>query len=158
MVCTWIVWYDQNEYALEERDSEFRPVLGMHNFEWAQRYLVDSGVSCNRVAGLVCWQPPQVGMWKTNSDAGIREDSRQWSVGMVICNQDGRFVVAGVAGFFSDIAVVEAEVQAVLFGLPIAANLGLSLVEVKTDCQVLFNLLKSDLFLFVLCWPIMWRY
>lgn len=46
--------------------------------------------------------------------------------------------------FFGGISVVEAEAQVVIFGLQLAADLGISLIEVETDCQALVTLLKSN--------------
>lgn len=60
---------------------------------------------------------------------------RQWSVGAVLHDWDGNFVAVGPVGFFSDILVAEAETQTMFYGMRIAADLGLSSVEVEKDCQ-----------------------
>lgn len=92
-----------------------------------------TGDGSNSATVQAQWKLPQEGLWKLNADTTVQEDSREWSVGVVIRDRHGGFRAAGVVSYHNDISVGEAEDQAV-FGLQLAANLEIYSIEVETDC------------------------
>lgn len=79
---------------------------------------------------------------KINSDVAMLVESRQWAIGVVVGDKDGGFFAARAAGFHGDSQVVQVEAHAMLFGLRLAAEVGISSIEVESDCKSLINLLK----------------
>lgn len=62
----------------------------------------------------------------------------------MIQNRNGEFYAVGAAGFHGDVQVIEAEAQAVLCGLWLVVDVGISSVEVESNCLGLINMLELD--------------
>lgn len=58
-------------------------------------------------------------------------------MGAIIQDKRGGFFATGAASYHNDILVVEAKAQAVLFGQQMAADFGISSIEVESDSQTL---------------------
>lgn len=84
---------------MEETEVDSLASVGIHSFEWAQRFLDDFRVASVEIpeAGqrtrLVRWRLPRAGSCKLNIDAAVMEDSRKWTVGAVIRDHQGIFFV-----------------------------------------------------------------
>lgn len=50
-------------------------------------------------------------------DMAVREESREWSVGVISRDRQGGFFTAGAVSFHNDISVIEVKAYAILFGL-----------------------------------------
>ncbi|XP_074314409.1 uncharacterized protein LOC141649624 [Silene latifolia] len=154
LVTCWVLWERRNKLVFEGERWDvggiMRRIWGVvWEMESVQGESVLSGVEGSR---LGCWKPPELGVSKINTDAGVMEGVGV-GLGAVCRDSAGRVEWAVVVhrGIGGDVAMAEAE--AILLGLQEARRMQSRKVIVESDCLIVVeDLLKqrngrSELFL-----------
>lgn len=89
----------------------------------------------------VAWHKPAFGGVKINTDASIKSQSA--TGGGVIRNHDGLFVAA-FSKKYGQIAIVEAELNAIYDEIQLAKQLGIRDYQVETDSAIALNMIHGD--------------
>ncbi|XP_050236703.1 uncharacterized protein LOC126686614 [Mercurialis annua] len=76
------------------------------------------------------WNRPRKGWFKINTDAG-RNHQNKWGLGFVSRDCDGEVVNAGNKVLKTNVSILEAEAEALLWGLSIAEDCSLMKVVVE---------------------------
>ncbi|KAL5787058.1 hypothetical protein ACOSP7_004007 [Xanthoceras sorbifolium] len=91
------------------------------------------------------WEASSPSWFKLNSDAAIDLPNKKVSFGVVIRDWEGRFIVAMASSLSSMVLVECAEGLAMLEGLKLAVEVGVSHCVVETDAALLVSLVANKL-------------
>ncbi|KAH7566475.1 hypothetical protein JRO89_XS08G0169600 [Xanthoceras sorbifolium] len=143
LVLLWRFWFRRN------RAVHSAPLLSVEDtVGWSERYLVDfqAAVAVSRVrCDLVVerWLAPNPGWVKINADVAVDVRGRRLGFGVVLRDCTGKVLVSYTSlllGLFSsDIG----EALAILLGLHLAIDMGLSTVCVESDAASVVKQLSS---------------
>nr|DAD30916.1 TPA_asm: hypothetical protein HUJ06_009767 [Nelumbo nucifera] len=97
----------------------------------------------------VFWQAPEQESYKVNTDASFLTSGNA-GLGVIIRNFKGDVVAVFVFGPALSTSPIQAEALAILKGMEIVGELGLSKVVLESDCECLIKVLcKGDASLFL---------
>ena len=114
---------------------------GWLNWEEARVSVLQSSQSISRAPTL--WTPPPVDVVKINFDGAWKESNLNSGVGVIIRSHMG-FSIAGASLFRSHNSAVEAEAEALLYGLRMAVVLKLEKIIVEGDYQEVIKALSDS--------------
>ncbi|KAL6216882.1 hypothetical protein ACLB2K_010100 [Fragaria x ananassa] len=114
---------------------------GWLNWEEARVSVLQSSQSISRAPTL--WTPPPVDVVKINFDGAWKESNLNSGVGVIIRSHMG-FSIAGASLFRSHNSAVDAEAEALLYGLRMAVVLKLEKIIVEGDCQEVIKALSDS--------------
>lgn len=95
----------------------------------------------NTEAATSSWQPPRRTQYKVNTDAAIKED--KISFGMVVRDVVGDVLMSAGTSRITSCTALQAEAEAMRFGLKYSYDTGFRSVEAESDCLHLVELLCS---------------
>ncbi|XVF21358.1 hypothetical protein REPUB_Repub12eG0083500 [Reevesia pubescens] len=90
----------------------------------------------NPLTSSVTWQPPPDGIMKINVDAAFCNLDSTAQLGVVIRDSRGDVNCSAVVTKHFILSVLVGELEAILFGLDIAREMGFNSILLETDCQV----------------------
>lgn len=120
----WGIWFFRNGKVWDNK-----VVTAAVAMEWSAKSIADwreakdkrakmlGSISTTNVLERVKWKKPQFGGFKLNVDAAIKLGDSFFSVGLVLRDHSGNFVVDKTISRLMVATVVEAEAQAILEGL-----------------------------------------
>ena len=136
----WGIWFFHNKRVWEDKT-----VNGRITMEWSLKYFNDwkaakKSRATTTVHGPICrqesmhrWKPPATGSYKLNADASIKLGDNTFSVGFVLRDHAGGFVMGQVRKMLMVSSVFEAEVVAIREGLQWASGLPYHKIEIESD-------------------------
>ncbi|XP_017233563.1 uncharacterized protein LOC108207639 [Daucus carota subsp. sativus] len=113
--------------------------------EWSMKQIVEWPIPKNKrlqptthpISNLqqqrVRWQCPSAGTLKMNVDAAVTEGQQHFSVGLVLRDHQGQFIIGKTRKFAGSVQVVEAETIAILEALSWLEDLQVSTGVIKSD-------------------------
>lgn len=145
MMFMWKVWCMRNIWVFEKKKVD--PVLACQR---TMNYLGEFEMAAIRedapkpaaIQMIQKWQPPERSLDKLNTDATMNAEEKV-GLGMVIRNDVGDVLISAGRTICGIIPAIQAEAEAVLFGLKYAYEAGLRSLEVETDCLNFADLLQS---------------
>ncbi|KAK2635904.1 hypothetical protein Ddye_030696 [Dipteronia dyeriana] len=104
---------------------------------------------CSRLLNQVCnsWHPPYVGLFKVNSNAAVDTEGGRIGIGLIIYDSLGFVMVSSAQTIVDVYSPQEAETIAILHGIQIVVDSGLVPFSIKSDAQVIVNLVNNGVFL-----------
>ncbi|CAN0917580.1 hypothetical protein LINGRAHAP2_LOCUS30379 [Linum grandiflorum] len=90
------------------------------------------------------WKKPSIGVLKLNTDAGFNQRG-ETGIGCVFQDWNGEFVFVVASTEATRWPIRVAEGRAILFGLRIAIEQGLTPLIVESDCKSLVDLLSNNI-------------
>lgn len=90
------------------------------------------------------WVPPEEGRLKLNVDAAVSENADEFSVGLVVRNDAGRFRMGKVMKWSGKVSVLEAESRGVCEAVKWAMSCGLDHVVIESDALVVVQACHSE--------------
>ncbi|KAL5802996.1 hypothetical protein ACOSQ4_031301 [Xanthoceras sorbifolium] len=119
-------------------------------FSWASSFLDEFGavVEPAKFPSVVRhkdvkWKPPNAGMFKINTDAGVDVSKGHIGIGVVIRDHRGFVVALCAQGLDSLFSPSIAEALAILRGVKLAIDNGLSLFCLESDADVVVKMITS---------------
>ncbi|XP_028072143.1 uncharacterized protein LOC114274422 [Camellia sinensis] len=94
--------------------------------------------NCNR------WTPPPRGMYKANCDASFASKGKKTSLAVILRDWTGQFI-DGVVSTVHTSSVTQGEARAIWLACMFLQALGLSNVQVESDCKSVIDLCVSKL-------------
>ncbi|XP_056688465.1 uncharacterized protein [Spinacia oleracea] len=88
------------------------------------------------------WQTPTLAPYKLNIDAAVREG--MIGLGMVVRDREGDTLMTAGRKVATDCLALQAEAEAMYFGLTYAFDAGYRSVEAESDCLQLVQLLRTE--------------
>ncbi|XP_074341830.1 uncharacterized protein LOC141679223 [Apium graveolens] len=88
------------------------------------------------------WKPPATGSFKLNTDASFKVGEGSFSIGLLLRDHQGKFIVGKVQRLVMVSSVLEAEVIAIREGLHWLASLPYQNVEVESDSLLAVQAIK----------------
>lgn len=85
------------------------------------------------------WTRPSVGTMKMNVDASVKEGQHHFSVGLVIRNSQGQYIMGKTRKFAGLTQVVEVETIAILEGLSWLEDLQVNTAIIESDSLLSVN-------------------
>ena len=131
---TWAVWSEQNARQHEERTRSVS-----ESVKWTADIAMDLSIlgrASNTLSQKIKskWQPPVIGIFKMNVDAGFRVEADEGSTGAILRDHAG-IMRRGQAIWYGNAAnALAMEALAVRDGVKLAYEMGISHVIVETDC------------------------
>ncbi|KAK1372922.1 hypothetical protein POM88_029115 [Heracleum sosnowskyi] len=99
----WGIWFFRNKLVWENKVVTAKVVT-----DWSSKMVVDWQLAkmkikrpgegaCNTTCGAQTfkWKPPTAGEFKLNVDASVPKNEHYYSIGMVLCDNTGKFVQGG---------------------------------------------------------------
>jgi ribonuclease HI len=90
------------------------------------------------------WKPPDENFLKINFDAGFRKTDGMGTCGFVVRDHLGEAVLAGAANVKPVRDALSAEAMGCLFALESVEAVGISRIELETDCSQLQDAIMSQ--------------
>lgn len=119
----WSIWFARNKKVWEGVSLAPKVAVELsskHVTEWRQVWKKKNSkerAANSGVQSRVRWRPPEPGCLKINVDASIRENEDHYSIGMVMRDHEGRFLMDKTLKVEGKISVLEAESVGVLEAL-----------------------------------------
>lgn len=92
----------------------------------------------------VKWQPPEVGFYKLNVDASLYSGEFMFSLGLVVRDSSGQFIMGKNMKFSGERSVMEAEAIGMYEAIKWILSTGLHHVVIESDSQLVVHALKSE--------------
>lgn len=149
-VVSWFIWKARNEWVFTNSQVELYVVVGKASSFWREIFQtpLPAGGPIPAVLSLSqsrpVWQRPGRGCLKINCDASVAAASGRTSIAAVLRDWQGR-LVDGVVVSVQSSSVLQGEARAVRLACRLLQALGLSNVQVESDCQVAIDLSVSEL-------------
>lgn len=118
-----------------------------HVTEWRQVWKKkNSKVSAanSAVQTSVKWRPPEPGCLKINVDASVRENEAHYSIGMVIRDHEGKFLMGKTLKVEGKVSVLEAESVGVLEALLWSVTFPNIPITIESDSLLTVSAVKKD--------------
>ncbi|XP_050222851.1 uncharacterized protein LOC126672948 [Mercurialis annua] len=142
-VMCWAIWYGRNQLCFCSNDIPYEVVISLC-YKTLAEFKEANAKSCgNSEKRDPVWTRPMENWIKMNSDAGMARRGK-WGIGFVGRDCAGEVVIAGNKNIQMRQSVLEAEAEALLWGLKIATECSLKLVEFESDSAQLISALTHD--------------
>lgn len=79
------------------------------------------------------WTRPNMGVFKVNVDAAVKQNQNHYAVGMVLRNHEGKYISGMKVRIEESVQVVEAEVRAIFDALKWLEELSMAEVIIESD-------------------------
>lgn len=143
MTLCWSVWNARNKWIFEGEVFEVYNVLEYIKKLMTELNVNENVVLLNSSTDVTSWTPPNIGYVKVNVDVACFEGLGT-GMGAVIRREDGLVIVC-VAWMFNEKWEVQiAEAKAILYCVNLAAEYGLKLVTLGSDCQSLVDAIHTS--------------
>ncbi|KAK2655636.1 hypothetical protein Ddye_008688 [Dipteronia dyeriana] len=106
---------------------------------WSSK--LDNGQPLSVVPTASCWQIPYMGVFKTNTDVGLRESDKVSGVGVVVRDSNGKVRLAYCHHLSAYFSPQVAEAMAILKGICLAEECGLAPVVLESDALFMVNMI-----------------
>jgi ribonuclease HI len=135
-VLLWTLWNNRNNWVWHQ-DKEQGQQLGFKAIHVWQEWSAVQRVFNNGANQLQqqqnSWQPPPIGKYKCNVDAGIHADARKTSAGWCVRDHRGHFVLGGSSWINGRCSSSEGEALALLEAMKELQQRGFTNVTFETD-------------------------
>ncbi|XP_015386620.1 uncharacterized protein LOC107177390 [Citrus sinensis] len=144
----WTIWHFRNLFIFEKKnlDGQLAVAKAKATMESYRRAKGSPRQDYPKQGPYAqpSWKPPPKGWLKMNVDAAVKSQEQYVGLGSAIRNHKGEFVAAVVkkSSFYGNVA--SAEVEAVDWGLEIAANAACIPLILESDCKEVVNHLRSS--------------
>lgn len=145
------IWFARNRKVWEEKGLEANMVMELSSkqiTEWQLANLKNqmfASQNHSRRGGQVKWEPPANGWVKLNVDASVKVGDSVFTVGMVIRNEHGHFVMGRNLKVAGQVEVIEAEAYGVLEALQWINEMQLQQVIIESDSSLVIQALQQQL-------------
>ncbi|KAL8149291.1 hypothetical protein AgCh_006337 [Apium graveolens] len=144
------IWFVRNKKVWESKDLTPTITMALSTKmvqEWEEANKCRSR-SSHRQSDLatdeqVKWQPPEVLFYKLNVDASLYSGEFMFSLGLVVRDANGHFIVGKNMRFAGERSVMEAETLGVYEAINWVLSTGLHHVVIETDSQLVVHALNS---------------
>ncbi|KAK0578174.1 hypothetical protein LWI29_006271 [Acer saccharum] len=122
-VMMWRVWFCRNNLVHNLEGKEVGDVANWSvQFleEWSSANRLDASRPLRPSVKRPIWCPPEVGMWKINSDAALCSRDRVAGLGFIVRNSSGNLCLAAMHKWVASFSPLVAEVLAVKTGVQMA--------------------------------------
>lgn len=147
----WSIWTARNMKIWEQKFINPNVIV-----EWSVKYVTDwceakkrslktriSGTT-GELTAEARWSPPNVNHFKLNVDASVFPGTQNFSVGMVIRDHKGGFILGKTVRIAGEVSVFEAEVRGILEALLWLQNLELQNIIIEGDSLLAVNAVKKE--------------
>lgn len=90
------------------------------------------------------WKGPSVGTLKMNVDASVKEGEHHFSIGLVLKDTQGQYIMGKTRKFAGSIQIVEAEIIAILEGLSWLEELQVNTSIIDSDSLLSVNAINRS--------------
>ncbi|XP_012067563.1 uncharacterized protein LOC105630371 [Jatropha curcas] len=137
MMLAWALWRARNVFIFENSSMLAAAIVQLAlstiiEYQGAQ----EKGIEGTPMPRVSSWSPPGLGVVKVNTDAAVRECVAV-GLAMVVRNEAGEVMAAGMRSIQYNLSPEEAEMEAAIFAVSRAAELGFSHIVLETDCIAL---------------------
>ncbi|XP_058732901.1 uncharacterized protein LOC131604482 [Vicia villosa] len=139
-----VIWRNRNN-KLWNNEQEDATTLGLISLSNWQAWLAAQKVQItdNHPQHLSKWDPPNLGWFKCNVDAGFNSQKGTTNRGWCVRDNFGHFIFAGAAWDVGTYSILEAEVMALKEAILGAINLNLRQVIFESDSQMVVQALRT---------------
>ncbi|PNX73684.1 ribonuclease H [Trifolium pratense] len=116
----WVLWNNRNNVVWNELQDNGRNLgfKARHMWEeWISVQQLQHGASQNAQQQPIRWQKPDQNWYKCNVDAGFHKELNKTSLGWVLRDDRGRFIMAAIAWMEGNCSILEGEALALLEAL-----------------------------------------
>ena len=142
-VVAWFIWNHRNRLRVNEKGLPSEKI-----FEAAKAYLSDYQAKFPRKrkqpVERVKWQPPGEGLYKTNYDGAVFNESGEAGIGIIVRDARGEVIAALAEKLLYPGSVVVLESLAARRAVSFAMELGLSSSIIEGDLEVVFKALQNS--------------
>jgi hypothetical protein len=142
LISCWYIWKARNEELFSDTSWEDWKVLNLINTHHDATIRSFGSVHNHREARLVSWKPPSGAAVKLNVDGSSLGNPGRSGFGGLIRDTNGNWLL-GFSGSCGITTNINAELQAIFYGLEKAWSHGYRHVECESDCQSALKLIKE---------------
>lgn len=139
---TWYLWYERRKLT----HGEGEPTQGADQINVEVRSLAANFIiSCSpkEKRRVAAWMKPKHGYMKLNVDPGYDVDTLERTVGAVLQDHIGKFIVSANEKIDICFDSFTAKVTAVRFGMNLARTVGVTKIEINSDSVEVIEALKD---------------
>ena len=146
----WGVWFARNKKIFEEKVMTPAAVMSWSRNQvqdWvvaSKHHQTSSSSNSSTLQQNHAWKPPDLGSFKINVDAAVKEGQDFFAIGMALRDYNGHFLAGRVMRFAGSMQVVEAEMVGIVEALSWINHLPVSIVTIESDSQLCVNTIKGS--------------
>ncbi|KAL2896303.1 hypothetical protein RDABS01_038087 [Bienertia sinuspersici] len=146
LILMWQIWQSHNKWVFNREKVDPSIICGK-TMGFLEEFLkVNEREHVRRETQPTAarsWNPPEVGRWKLNTDVAFSKDRTKMGLGMIVRDSVGEVMMCATSPHTPVSNVVQAEGEAMKFGMQYAYEAGLRSLEVESDCSYLISLVKG---------------
>lgn len=140
LLFTWAFWFRRNKMIHEQLNLPIQQVIAT---ALAMKHVTKTGAPLQLAPGVLPhkhrWSAPPENAFKLNTDGALFFDLNKAGLGIILRDHNGDIVLAGSGSETSILEPEHVEAAALLRGLQLCLNLGISHLMVESDCLFLVD-------------------
>ncbi|XP_022841874.1 uncharacterized protein LOC111365549 [Olea europaea var. sylvestris] len=140
LLITWGFWFRRNKMVHDQLHLSPQQIIAT---ALAKKPPAESGLTINVTPGVPLqkyrWSAPPTNALKLNTDGALFFDSNKAGLGIILHDHDGEIILAASRPENSLLEPEHIEAAALVRGLQLCLNLGISHLLVESDCLFLVN-------------------
>ncbi|CAL1384392.1 unnamed protein product [Linum trigynum] len=142
-ILLWSIWNERNNHMFNKKKAEEWEIVGRALTYWEEFQSHHLEEKEERGEDNDTWETPMEGWVKLNVDAAVLAENGT-GLGVVARDASGRFLLAAVRRERTQWPPELAELRAIAFGVELAEEHNLQMVEVESDCLNAIHQMQAE--------------